>query len=140
MSKKIIIGIDTGKYTGFAVWNTEFRSFDFIETLKIHEAIRRVEELIFKHGAENIHIRFEDARLRRWFGNAGIEKMQGAGSIKRDAVIWFDFLTDLKISFESVAPKNNTTKMKASTFKQLTRWEGRTSEHGRDAAMLIFGF
>ena len=30
------------------------------------------------------------------------------------------------------------TKSKADTFKKLTGWTGRTNEHARDAAMLVF--
>jgi hypothetical protein len=38
-----------------------------------------------------------------------------------------------------VAPKNAITKMKAEYFRQLTGYKGKTSEHGRDAAMLVYG-
>jgi hypothetical protein len=88
---------------------------------------------------EKIFVRFEDARLRKWFGNAGREKLQGAGSIKRDCVIWNDFLTRKQIPFEAVAPKNNKTKLSSKAFKEITKYEGKTSEHSRDAAMLVFG-
>ena len=37
------------------------------------------------------------------------------------------------------APKDNKTKLNADQFSRITKWEGRTNEHGRDAAMLIFG-
>ena len=30
-------------------------------------------------------------------------------------------------------------KLDAAAFKRLTSWQGRTSEHGRDAAMLVWG-
>ena len=83
-------------------------------------------------------VRIEDARQRRWLGNKGREALQGAGSIKRDATIWEDFLTDKKIPFEMVAPSRNSTKLSAEVFKRLTGWQGRTSEHSRDAAMLVF--
>ena len=35
-----------------------------------------------------IKLRIEDARLRKWYGNAGREELQGAGSVNRDASIW----------------------------------------------------
>jgi len=31
------------------------------------------------------------------------------------------------------------TKLTADQFKRITGWHGRTNEHGRDAAMLVFG-
>lgn len=63
----------------------------------------------------------------------------GAGSIKRDAKIWQDFLEDGKYNFEMVAPKNNTTKLRADVFSKMTNWKDKTNEHSRDAAMLVFG-
>ena len=70
-------------------------------------------------------------------GQGGIA---GGGSIggSRDATRE-DFLTDKKIPFEMVAPSRNSTKLSAEVFKRLTGWQGRTSEHSRDAAMLVFG-
>lgn len=137
--KRFHVGLDTGTKTGFAVLDRSVDKLLKIETLKIHEAMRRIEGLICNYGIENIHVRFEDARLRKWYGNAGREKLQGAGSIKRDGVIWQDYLTDLKISFEAVAPMNNTTKLNETIFRKITGCTTRTSEHSRDAAMLIWG-
>jgi hypothetical protein len=136
---KIYIGIDTGVHTGVAFWETSTKSLTKVSTMKIHEAMKLVEDCIYRYGAENVMVRFEDARLRKWFGNAGREQLQGAGSIKRDCTIWNDFLSDLKIEFKAVAPKNNTTKMSAEQFKRITKWEGRTNEHSRDATFLVFG-
>lgn len=135
----IYIGIDTGTHTGIAVWSSEFKKFVSIETKAIHEAMEDVLSLVAQHGRENIFIRFEDARQRKWVGNAGRERLQGAGSIKRDSQIWADFLSDKGIPFAAVPPKANRTKMKPEVFKKYTGWEARTSEHSRDAAMLVFG-
>lgn len=140
MSKyKLAIGIDTGTQTGYAVWNIETKGFEEIQTLKIHQALDSVLEYHQLYG-DKLLVRFEDARLRKWFGKAGREKLQGAGSIKRDAVIWQDFLNDNLIKHEAVAPKNNTTKIKSELFQKITKYKGRTSEHARDAAMLVFKF
>jgi hypothetical protein len=71
--------------------------------------------------------------------NHGREALQGAGSVKRDCNIWEEFLTEKRIPFEAVAPKHNVTKLRADAFRNITRWEGRTNEHERDAAMLVYG-
>lgn len=134
----IIIGIDPGVNTGFAVWNTKKKELIFIDTLLIHEAMREVSAYQRLHH-NDIFVRVEDARKRNWFGNAGREQLQGAGSIKRDCKIWEDFLTDSGIAFDLVPPKNNKTKMKDDAFKKITGWRGVTSYHGRDAALLVFG-
>jgi hypothetical protein len=133
------IGIDPGTSTGIAIWDAINKCFISVETVKIDIAMERVlyvKDTFFK---EKIFVRFEDAKLRKWFGNAGREKLQGAGSIKRDCVIWNDFLTRKQIQFEAVAPKNNKTKLSSKAFKEITKYEGKTSEHSRDAAMLVFG-
>jgi len=131
----LCIGLDTGTHTGFAVWDKGKRELTELSTLKIHRAMERVRELSV---SDEIVVYFEDARLRTWFGNAGREALQGAGSVKRDCSIWEDYLTDLGVEWHAVAPKNNATKLNATFFEKITGWKGRTSEHARDAAMLVF--
>lgn len=134
---KIVIGIDTGVNTGYAVWSNIKNKLIEVETLMIHQAMDGVLEYHKLYG-KDLLVRFEDARQRKWYGDSGREKLQGAGSVKRDAKIWEDFLTDNLINHEAVAPSRNTTKVNAGTFKAITKWDKRTSEHGRDAAMLCF--
>src|SRR4051794_22670645 len=107
---RYLIGIDTGTTTGIAVWDKAQKKLTGVEALKIHEAIVRVQ-ILAQDNPGQVFVRVEDARKRQWFGKSDREKLQGAGSIKRDAVIWEDFLKDLQISFELVAPKNNKTKV-----------------------------
>lgn len=135
---EIVIGIDCGVSTGFAVWNKTDKRFDEIATLKIHGAMFRVKQMYDK--GYKLMVRVEDARLRKWFGNAGKEQLQGAGSVKRDAKVWEDFLTDYKIPHEMVAPKNNKTKLSKDVFARLTGYSGLTSVHGRDGAMLVYQY
>lgn len=143
MKKKaaFIIGIDPGVNTGLSIWSTATKELLRVETVEIHQALFYIVSFVKEFGIVKglVHIRFEDARQRKWFGNSGREQLQGAGSIKRDCKIWEDFLTDIKVSFEMVPPKDTTTKLSSDTFKKITKWEGRTSEHSRDSAMLVFG-
>jgi hypothetical protein len=133
-----IIGIDPGVNTGYSVWSRLEKKLLHVTTLvaaKAEDNIKRIMALdaVFL-------VRFEDARLRTWFGKEkGRDQLQGAGSIKRDCQRWEEFLTHYEIPFEEVAPINNRTKMSADEFKRLTGWEGRTSNHARDAAALVFG-
>lgn len=133
----LCIGIDSGVNTGFAIWDSKNKKFTEISTIKIHDAIERIKKL--HESGIKIFVRVEDARQRTWFGNSGKEKLQGAGSVKRDAVIWEDFLTDYGIPHEMIAPKDNVTKLDNVQFKKMTGYTGRTSEHGRDGAMMVFG-
>lgn len=142
------IGIDTGVNTGIAIWDNRKRSLLLVDTTTIHRAMKVVEE--YKGTAESesskIVVRVEDPRQRTWFGTERMsreeerKRLQGVGSVKRDASIWDDYLKDLGVEYEMVAPKRNVTKLTQERFKAITGWEKRTNEHSRDAAMLIYGF
>ncbi|MGL5895278.1 MAG: hypothetical protein ACRCZM_11810 [Bacteroidales bacterium] len=136
----ILIGIDPGVKTGLAVWDKKRKRLVAIETVTITKAIDWVRELITIHGLDNVHVRFEDARKRTWFGSKSSEVLQGVGSVKRDSSIWEELLTGLNASWEAVPPKDNMTKTTKEGFLAITGYSGRTSEHARDAAMLVFGF
>lgn len=129
----IYIGIDPGVNTGVAVWDSNSKKFLSIETMPILQAISTVN--VYRDAV----IIIEDARQRKWFGNSGKERLQGAGSIKRDCQIWQEFLESNEITHYWVAPKNNKTKLDTMQFKQITGYVGRTNVHGRDAAMLTYG-
>lgn len=133
---RFIIGIDTGVNTGFAVWDRQEKKLLEVCCIEIHRAMLSVNY----RREDGILVRVEDARQRTWFGKNSNEKLQGAGSVKRDCKIWEDFLNDLGVDFEMVAPKNNKTKLDAKKFKMITGWKETTNEHSRDAAMLVFGF
>ena len=112
-----------------------------VDTMTITKAMEIVKanvELTKSFGGEVV-VFFEDARKRSWFGHASRERLQGAGSVKRDCAIWETFCAELGVECRKIAPKHNTTKLTAAQFRVLTGWQGRTSEHGRDAAMLVFG-
>lgn len=138
----ICIGIDPGKHTGLAVWDSREGRFLSLETLPIHKALSRVR--IWKMESDSrgwsLRVVFEDARQRSWFGKGDVSaKQQGAGSIKRDCVIWEDFLQDTGIPFQAKPPVKGATKVSSAYFKAVSHWEGRTSVHARDAAMLVIG-
>ena len=136
----IFIGIDPGTHTGIAVWDSEEKKFLYMETLPIHRALNVVDLWNRKHSGR-VMVIFEDARKRKTFRQeyGNIAKLQGAGSIKRDCSIWEDFLTDLDIPFQSPPPSIGNTKPRPEYFAKLTGWKERTSNHARDAAMIVFG-
>lgn len=134
---KLIIGIDPGAQTGLATWVPSENRFQTITTYSIIQAMNYCL-LAIRDGIQ-IEIRFEDSRKRKWFGNAGREKLQGAGSIKRDCSIWQEFCEYHSIPFIAIAPQKGSTKWTSAYFKGITGYTGRTSEHSRDAACLVFG-
>ena len=136
---KILIGIDTGVNTGFAVAfdHGEGGVLQKVESLSITQAMQSVLEYEDEHDLKDIMLYIEDARKRTWF-TGGREKSQGVGSVKRDAQIWEDWCTEQGLNYKMIHPAANATKKKAVDFKLMTGWTGRTNEHGRDAAMLVF--
>lgn len=138
-----IIGIDTGVNTGIATWNVIGRRFDFIKTVSIHKAMMYVMQMYDTYGS-SVYVRIEDARLRTWYQSNDKTRdeerkmLQGIGSVKRDAKIWEDFLKDMGIPFEMTHPKSGRTKVNDTEFRRITKYNKRTSEHARDAAMLVF--
>lgn len=132
------IGIDVGTKTGLAIWNVGLKRFEKIETVAIHEALEQLASWgKFYQGL--FFVRVEDPRLARFWNKTDTFKLQGAGSVKRDASIWEDFLVAKDIPFELCRPNKALTKVPDPYFRKMTGWDKTTSEHGRDAAMLVFG-
>ena len=134
---RVVIGIDPGVHTGFAL--SDGGKLIRVESMNAVEAEGCVMQCIEMYGLSNVFVRYEDARMRQWFGSKGVEALQGAGSIKRDCSRWEEFLTHHNIPHSRVAPQANRTKLTAEQFKAITQWQGRTNEHARDAAMLVVG-
>ena len=131
----LMVGIDPGVNTGFAVWDG--KALLAVSSMGICDAMMQVQVM---HKVKSLHsVTFEDARLRTWYGNKGRDALQGAGSIKRDCQIWAEWLGLLGCPYKSVSPQAKGAKVDAATFARLTGWQGRTNNHGRDAAMLVFG-
>ena len=142
----ICIGIDPGTHTGVAVWDSREGKFLSLETLPIHRALEKVKEMShpFWHMDrlyhDDIQVVFEVARQLTWYGKGDTNaKLQGAGSVKRDCSIWEDFCKDYGIPYWAKPPVKGATKVSAEYFKMISHYTGRTSEHSRDAAMLVIG-
>lgn len=140
---KYYVGIDCGVVTGYAVWWKERKILSTVLSGGILECMNEVLDLAMNNPGE-VLVRVEDARLRKWIPKQKNEtaergRREGAGSVKRDAGVWQEFLESWDIDHEFVAPKNNKTKVTAQYFKKVTGWIGQTNQHARDAAFLVFG-
>lgn len=134
----IVIGIDPGTTTGFAIWDPHARQLLAVESWKIHQAMRRVESL----RADSPLVLFEDARTMRIGGGKTFgqnSRLQGVGSVKRDSAIWEDFLEDAGLPYQARMWKPGMTKWSAPEFLRVTGWSLPTNNHGRDAAVIVYG-
>ncbi|MBL4865283.1 MAG: hypothetical protein JKY67_02780 [Pseudomonadales bacterium] len=129
----LLIGIDPGTNTGLAVWGQ-----GELLLVKSGTAVEVESYILDRLKTHGVKLRIEDARKRTWFGKAGRERLKGVGSVNRDCSRWQEFLEHHEIEFSMIHPKNNRTKLSAFEFKRLTGWAGRTNDHARDAAMLIY--
>lgn len=135
---KIAIGIDPGTKTGIGIYDADAKKMIEIYTTKIHAAMEQVKNYRNKYG-NGLIVRFEDARLATYGRVNDMHRAQGAGSVKRDCSIWEDFLNDLGVKYEAVRPRKAITKLDKGTFAKITGYTGLTSNHSRDAAMLVYG-
>lgn len=135
MKKIYHIGIDPGVNTGIAVWESTSKTFELLVTTSILDAMKTLEIYTVFHSCK---FYIEDPNKRKWFGESGRERLQGAGSIKRDFSIWMEWFKEMKVEPIKIAPKNNKTKLDSKQFEKLTNHKGRTNQHNRDAAMLVF--
>jgi hypothetical protein len=132
--KRLIVGVDPGVHTGFAIWDGT--NLITVETMTHVGAVVRLQIMVEARSVALVV--YEDARLRTWYGTKGRESLQGAGSIKRDCSIWAEWLALWGVPYLAVSPQNKGLKLNAEQFKRLTGWDGRTSEHARDAGALVF--
>ncbi len=138
----IVVGIDPGEHTGLAVWDTVSRSFLDIRCSGIVDAMRYLSEL--QSNRQIGLLVFEDARKRKWLPREKSLKefkgrAMGAGSVRRDSSIWEEWCRTYAVPFVNVPPRQGMTKLTSTYFNGITGYDRRTNEHGRDAAMLVFG-
>lgn len=154
--QKIVIGIDPGTKTGFAVKNLTTGEWLDVDTIKRWEIPVKVLEYAEKY---EVYVVFEDATQRTWYGkderqfygkfrtNSMTKKdmsrykgiKMGAGSVMGSSTMIREFLDDCRIPYVAQKPKSGATKVDKKFVARLG-WEGRSSEHSRDAIMLIQGY
>lgn len=86
---------------------------------------------------ENLLVIVEDARKKvvpKKFQKP--ERAYGAGHVRAMCYMWEDFLSRNGFTFAMVAPRG--FKLSKWDLEKYTGYVGLTSQHGRDAAMLVF--
>lgn len=141
--KTLLVGIDPGSSTGLAVFDTDAGdgtgALTRCEALPFWEAAEAVTSI----SADVAGVVLEDARrigLYAKRGERGARRdriARSVGMIDRDVQLWLDLCGRLGLPVATVEPSRK--KWDAETFRRLTGWEGRTNEHARDAARLVFG-
>jgi hypothetical protein len=139
MKKRYLIGIDPGTQTGLAVWDREKQAYKEICTLPLHLALIKVQSLAeYWLGKYQLCLYVENPNTWKPFGQSSRNRLQGAGSIKRDYAIWKEFAEYYKIELIPVRLQGTLKKLTPARFKLITGWDARTSAHARDAAMMVY--
>ncbi len=137
-----IIGIDAGKRTGVSLWSPKKGELIKLETLNFWDTVAFVR----KHGnPENTAIILESPGVNKpTFGRQKLKrrvldrKAQNVGSVKRETKLLGEGLERDGFIVKYVAPIKGGGKWTAKQLEQITGWTGRTSQHARDAARLVY--
>lgn len=139
MRQTIYIGIDPGTTTGVAVIVNG--QYEDIVQCNIIKAMEKVKYWCQSPESYDICIHIENPSYRKYFGQTSRERLQGAGSIKRDYKIWSEFAEHHKLRLFPVSPASiGSTFDNEAVFKAATGYKKKCGIHARDAAKIIFKF
>jgi hypothetical protein len=136
----LLAGIDPGTRTGFALYDADAGTLRRVEAMPFWEAAE-----VLSVSAETVAaVVIEDARRiglyakhRSLSGRRRDRAARSVGMIDRDVQLWLDLCRRLRLPVVTAEPTRS--KWDAETFRRVTGWGGRTNEHGRDAARLVYG-
>jgi hypothetical protein len=135
----LLIGIDPGRNTGFAVFNPANKAL-VLRTLKLHKGFEHVSQLL---NFFSVEVDIEDPNLWTHFASTDkkvMARIKGVGSVMRDFSAWVDFFEEYNIPFRKRRPDKtrNSFAYDEQLFRKITGYTGRCSEHARVAAMLVW--
>lgn len=132
----LLIGIDTGTNTGFAVWDADEQRLIEYGCEGIIKVMAYLADLKTRH---EIFVRIEDARLnKRPSDKTSRDRLRGFGSVSRDAAIWVEWCKFYNVPH--VCSKAGVTfkgKDKAEQFQKITGIQ-KTNNHERDAIFMVW--
>jgi hypothetical protein len=143
------IGIDGGTHTGFAIWVPVERRFIEIETTDFWGALDKIQALGFNYDKSLFAVVVEDpaqiktvhiknkTNIQVSEAKKMLKIAQDVGGVKRESRLLISRLESLGYNVIAVKPSQAKNK-DATAFNSVTGWTGRTSQHARDAAMLVF--
>lgn len=143
---RFVFGIDPGANTGFAILDRENGELILVTSFPHETAKQELDKYLQSEelAAYGIEVFVEDARQARvFFGKLSKQERDarkiGAGMVQQKCIDWNIWLASRGVNFHMVPPRKGGTKWKADKFKRATGYQLRTNEHGRDAAVLIWG-
>lgn len=155
----ISIGIDPGLNTGVAVWDRINKRFIEIRTTDFFGAISDIKRHISNWGLLNVNVYIEAPQListtfdKRIKGKSQPQKLkisQNVGMNKKESMLLDKFCQNKNIAHFMIKPTSKTSgksllknapvgMTQKAYFNKITGWDCQSSEHSRDAAMLVYG-
>ena len=136
LSYRYAIGIDPGVNCGFAIYDRQLAELTHCCSLPLHELF----DTLKAWSGNGIEVFIENPNT--WVQFKGKKTMdsrlQGAGAVKQSYRHIVEFLQDYSIAFKPTKLQGNMKKVSHDYFVKLTGFDGKTNEHGRDAAMIVF--
>lgn len=143
----IVIGIDPPK--GVAIWSTNRRCFQHIGTTDFWGCIAEINGQIKANGVDGVCVVIEAPQLNKPVftrkDTSPQEMMriaQNVGANKETSKLIIDYCEKYGVRVRPVPPLRGELKKwkkDKAEFARMTGWAEATSEHGRDAAALVWG-
>jgi len=141
---RYVIGIDPGAHTGCGVWDRVERRLIDVRTGNFWTVIEHVtatyptHETVIVIEDPNLNPSMHAGTLKGAAGvRAALRIAQNVGENKAEARLLIEGFERAGYAVEPFKPTRS--KPTEDHFRRVTGYEGRTSEHARDAAMFVYG-
>lgn len=135
---KYYIGIDPGRNTGICIYSIKTKTIINLELRDFWGAVQIIDQL-----SNDAVFIIEDPQLNKPVFNRGLKVnsnlkvAQDVGRNKEQAYLLIEYMKMKNITFKQVRP--SVEKWDHKYFVKLTKWQGTSNEHVRDAARLVWG-
>lgn len=133
--QRFVIGIDPGINCGFAVFDRMEKKLIACRSMQLWELFQTLRAW----SSNNVEVFIENPNTWTNIGQGKVEgREQGAGAVKQSYKHITQFLDHLSVKYTATKLQGTMKKANAAKFKLITRWVGKTNEHSRDAALIVF--
>jgi len=147
---KYSIGLDPGVNTGFCLYDKTAKKIVKLDTLEFWELFDALDEIKQYIAPQLLTFHIENSALNKpTFVKAGgdtqkkVQKIsRNVGSNQRESTLLIEGIRRYGFSVIEVKPtgiRGQKRKWDESFFQKVTGYTGRSSQHARDAAMLVYG-